>query len=443
MGKNNRARRAAKQRRRQTRQHHEHSGAARGSHAQDGPQVAAEQLRSSIAAAGYASAVGDEQLAESHLTALVAAPARLVDIAVRDLGYELLGGAWDAGWQPADLDEFARRRIDPTARVFLCDAVVDEGRRYSPATIDPRWRDQLESFGMDVWWEPGGSQLAQWTRREGFTRAEALQYAIAAIGLLVTLPVLPRLIPPPGSARVRRAGASAAGVDRKILTRIRALLAKAEATDFPAEAETLSAKAQELMTGHSLDRALIEADGPVEDGPTAIRIWLDAPYVSAKSQLVASVAGANHCRTVTYDKLGFATVLGAMDDLELVELLATSLLVQANRAMLAHGRRVSRHGQSRTRSFRQSFLISYAMRIGERLQEAKVTTESDLSETDSTRLLPVLAARDSRVETYLHELFPNTITREVSVSNGEGWRAGRRAADLAALETRRRIPDGS
>lgn len=452
MGKNNRARRAAKQHKRRARHQHEQpkhqQGAAREPYAHDGwdpvaEQVRTEQVRTGVAAAGYAMAAGDEQLAESHLTALVAAPAELVDAVVRELGNELIGGVWEGGWQPIDLDEFARRRIDPAARAFLSDAVAEEHRRYSPVTIDPRWQAQLDELGVRVWWRSGASQLAQWSRRERYARAEALRFAISAVGLLMTLPVLPSIIPPPGSAPARQLAASAAGVDRKILTRIRALLAKAEATDFPEEAETLSAKAQELMTKHSMDRALIEADGTVEDGPTGIRIWLDAPYVSAKSQLVASVARANHCRAVSYDKLGFTTVLGARHDLELVELLATSLLLQANRAMLAHGRQVSRYGQSRTRSFRQSFLVSYATRIGERLHETMVATESDLSETDSARLLPVLAARESRVEEYLHEMFPHTVVREMSVSNGEGWRAGRRAADLAVLDARTQVRDGS
>lgn len=54
-------------------------------------------------------------------------------------------------------------------------------------------------------------------------------------------------------------------------------------------------------------------------------------------------------------------------DLDAVELLFTSLLVQATTAMLAAGSRQDAHGRSRTRSFRQSFLAAYAQRIGERL----------------------------------------------------------------------------
>ncbi|RST20878.1 bifunctional 3'-5' exonuclease/DNA polymerase [Streptomyces sp. WAC04770] len=52
-----------------------------------------------------------------------------------------------------------------------------------------------------------------------------------------------------------------------MLTRIRALLAKAEATGFPEEAEALTAKAQELMARHSIDEALLAARSHSTDGP--------------------------------------------------------------------------------------------------------------------------------------------------------------------------------
>ncbi|MHC9297111.1 hypothetical protein ACRCUN_32010 [Mycobacterium sp. LTG2003] len=116
------------------------------------------------------------------------------------------------------------------------------------------------------------------------------------------------------------------------------------------------------------------------------------------------VASANRCRGVWAENLGFITVVGAYTDLELVELLATSPLVQANRAMLAAGRHVSSRGENGTRSFRQSFLISYATRIGERLETSKATVTADLG---SSRLLPVLA-RSHAADDLTNRLFPST-----------------------------------
>jgi hypothetical protein len=62
------------------------------------------------------------------------------------------------------------------------------------------------------------------------------------------------------------------------------------------------------------------------------------------------VASANRCRTVWAENLGFVTVVGAETELNVVELLTTSLLVQANRAMPDAGRHVSSrriHGRDR------------------------------------------------------------------------------------------------
>nr|WP_246400935.1 DUF2786 domain-containing protein [Jiangella mangrovi] len=222
-----------------------------------------------------------------------------------------------------------------------------------------------------------------------------------------------------------------------MLSRVRALLAKAESTEFPDEAEALSAKAQELMSRYSIEQALA---APVVPGrraavASARRIWLDAPYLGPKTLLVAEVGSANHCRTVSSEKLGFVTVLGAEVDLDVVEVLATSLLVQASRAMLASGTQYSRLGTSRTRSFRHSFLLSYATRIGERLREAASHTEA----AAGTDLVPVLADRADAVDTLFRTLFAaTTARRSFSAGNAAGWGAGRSAADRAVLTTERR-----
>jgi hypothetical protein len=276
-----------------------------------------------------------------------------------------------------------------------------------------------------------------------------MRAAIEALSLLMTLPTLPRILPLPGTAVA--GGGHRRNADPNVLARVRALLAKEESTEFPEEAEALSAKAQELMSRYALERALVDAEAGDAEPITARRLWLDAPYVGAKSLLVDAVASANRCRTVLAEKLGFVTVLGDDVDLDAVETLTTSLLVQATRAMISAGRQTTRHGVSRTRSYRQSFLVAYATRIRERLQAA--TTEA-MSETEaamarqhpdadgsgasaSSRLLPVLAARERAVDDLCDELFPKLVTRRTSVSNAAGYHAGRAAADLAVLDAGR------
>jgi hypothetical protein len=75
------------------------------------------------------------------------------------------------------------------------------------------------------------------------------------------LPALEILMPVPGTAVPGRVAPPE--VDERILARVRALLAKAESTNYPAEAETFTAGAHALMARHSIDHALLAAAGRV------------------------------------------------------------------------------------------------------------------------------------------------------------------------------------
>jgi Protein of unknown function (DUF2786) len=367
----------------------------------------------------------------------------LVAAAVQCAVAPLVTAAWERGWAPEDLHQVGRRRLDAVAVGYLVDAIAEESQRYAKATVAQRWSEDLGQIGAVVWWEPTptGGHLVQWARRHACSLADALTTVIRVLAMLLALPVLPRIMAPPGCAVA--SAAPRRGVDQKMLARVRALLAKAESTTFPDEAEALSAKAQELMSRYSLERIVVDSAGSLGADPhpaAARRLWLDNPYVAAKALLVGAVAEANRCRTVLSEALGFTTVLGDEVDLEIVELLSTSLLVQATRAMVSAGSQTSPTGRSRTRSYRQSFLIAYATRIGERLSMARDVSTAAVA--DPARLLPVLAARERVVEELFESMFPRSASRSYSVGNAAGWYAGRAAADLAVLDTRRAVASG-
>src|ERR1035437_9378523 len=90
--------------------------------------------------------------------------------------------------------------------------------------------------------------------------------------------MLPPLCPLPGTVRPAAAArpSAAAGperpADERILGKIRALLAKAESTEFTEEAEALSARAQELMAKYSIDHALLAAEAGRKDEPASRRL---------------------------------------------------------------------------------------------------------------------------------------------------------------------------
>ena len=125
--------------------------------------------------------------------------------------------------------------------------------------------------------------------------------------------------------------------------------------------------------------------------------------------------------------------MGFETDLDIVELLVTSLLVQAAAAMAATGRRVDRSGTSRTRSFRQSFLMAYAIRVGERLQEANAAMVEEATAEYGDALLPVLVSREAAVREIVEEAYPEVRRIGSASTNIEGWVAGRLAADRANL----------
>ncbi|MEX2659453.1 MAG: DUF2786 domain-containing protein [Acidimicrobiales bacterium] len=366
---------------------------------------------------------------------------RVVDTALARAAGLLLAGLWEDGWQPADLARIVGHRASPTHRSSLVDAVARQGVDLPLADAPAAWRSQLEEIGARVWWDERRPYLVQWSERAGLGVRRLLEVAVEVLATLLTLPAQPRLCPPPSAWSSATAGEPRlGGLDPKVLAKVRGLLAKAESTEFPEEAEALSAKAQELITRHAIDQALLASSEAQSAPPGARRVPVEDPYAAGKAHLLHAIASANRCRTVWSKRYGFCTAFGYPSDLDAVELLHASLLVQATSAMAAAGPQVDARGVTRTRSFRSSFLTAFADRIGERLRQ---TTESSVSTADDAlgdgRLLPVLAAREEAVEEALAEAFPDLVSHRVQIGNHAGWAAGRLAADRAELAVGPRV----
>ncbi|MDG4807489.1 DUF2786 domain-containing protein [Micromonospora sp. WMMD1120] len=349
-----------------------------------------------------------------------------------------LAGLWPRGWQPVDVHRITGRRLDARAAGLVRDAMAAQ-RRDQADPVPQWWDEQLRELGATAVTDQPGV-LAGWSRREGLDRTDALRVAVDVLALVESLPPIAVLRPPPGvtgAALPRTAGAARTG--SPMLDRVRALLAKAESTTFPAEAEALTGKAQELIARHSIDEALLAGGAERGDAPGGVRLSTDSPYAGAKALLVQEVAAANRCEAVWSDDLGFSTVLGWPADLVAVEVLYTSLLVQATAAML-RGRAERRPGSGRrTKVWDESFLNAFALRIGERLRAAtEAATDAATDPADrvagADRLLPVLAARGAAVRERLETLFPGVTRHRLSVRDAEGWSSGTSAADRAALD---------
>lgn len=359
---------------------------------------------------------------------------RQVEQTVQGMLTSTVTALWQAGWQPADLLRIVTRRLKGPHLQLARAVVAAELSGYAPSTLDPRWSNQLAEGEAETWWPRELTAVRACAEAHSAGWADFLAVALELADRLQHLPRLEPLGPVPGTAVPQ--ARPRVEVDERVLARVRALLAKAESTTFPAEAETFTAGAQALMARHSIDHAVLAASGRAPtDEPVGRRIGIDAPYEAAKASLLDAIAAANRCRVVWAKELGFATVVGYPTDLDAVEVLFTSLLVQAVSAMTREGSRTTFYGGSRTRSFRQSFLLSYAQRIRERLtQAAKEQVDVVATETGHTDLLPVLASRAETVHRMTEEMFPHLRTHSVgSAMDREGWASGRAAADRAHL----------
>ncbi|MFI5872465.1 DUF2786 domain-containing protein [Streptomyces sp. NPDC051445] len=346
---------------------------------------------------------------------LAADPSADAELARR--GTEFVAAAWRRGWQPADLVRLVRRELDDV-HVTLVTALI-HAQAGDDRQRGRRWAAQLADLTADM---PAPSAT------------DRFSHATTVLELYRLLLRLPALEPLQEQEPHRQ---SRPGSHSRMLTRIRALLAKAEATGFPQEAEALTAKAQELMARHSVDEALLDAQAPSPDAPGACRIGVEAPYEQAKAVLLDAVAGANHCRAVWNEPFAFSTVVGFEADLEAVELLYTSLLVQAQSAMAKAEAAQRAGGRRRTKTFRQSFLAAYAHRIGTRLGEVTAAAGTQVADD----LLPVLASREVAVTAATDAMFPQTVsTRLRGVTDEAGWTEGAEAADRARMRPRPRLP---
>ncbi len=227
--------------------------------------------------------------------------------------------------------------------------------------------------------------------------------------------------------------------------KIRALLDKAEATPYPAEAEALTAKAAALMASWQITEAMLAAARPVTDRGAVLTRDVPlgkGPYVQARLALLVAAAGFQQCRVLTstgWDgRVGH--VVGHASDAERAELLFTSLLVQAMSAATASPTPPRQAGVSTT-SWRRNFLLGFARTTGERLDEVVAAAADDAevnagspSGRPAASVALVLAERLDSVDAWIaneHGRLPSA--RAPRASSDAGWSQGRAAGARADL----------
>lgn len=222
-------------------------------------------------------------------------------------------------------------------------------------------------------------------------------------------------------------------MDEKVLNRVRVLLNKAESTEFEPEAEALREKAQKLIVTYGLEKAL---STPVaqQSAITTIRIDFQDPFSDRKAYLLHRVSEAFGCKSISFYARGgrrrtYATVVGYPSDLEQVELIYTSLLLQAARELAALPAVAARQ----VRSQRSGFLFGFAERAGERLEALYAAAVEEAEDTGTPGAALVLVDRGNAVRSVYEEMFPDVRSGSISSSNASGYYAGRNSANRADL----------
>lgn len=160
--------------------------------------------------------------------------------------------------------------------------------------------------------------------------------------------------------------------DRRLAT-VRSLLSKAEATEFPEEAEAFFAKASELIGRWAIDEAMLwdGADRGGREMPDELQLVVHGPYLPQKAILIAGVASAHGCRAIRLrgasgSRTEIISIIGFPSDLRWVETLVTSLLLQLTSSMLSRCPKGVSAADSA--SWRRSFIVGYAEEVRARLE---------------------------------------------------------------------------
>jgi Protein of unknown function (DUF2786) len=161
----------------------------------------------------------------------------------------------------------------------------------------------------------------------------------------------------------------------KMKDKIAKLLAKAEGTDNPHEAETFSNAATKMMLRLGIEEAEVRAAmtgaKPVEKVITKTTAEFPALFIKARLGIAAEVAnslGNMRCYIMGGKKLA---IVGFESDVDRAMMLIASILIQADHAQATWWRTYPKAGMKQSEAFRarRQFLFSFRSAVGIRIRE--------------------------------------------------------------------------
>ena len=231
---------------------------------------------------------------------------------------------------------------------------------------------------------------------------------------------------------------SGGDADRNLVTRVRKLMDKAAATSNGHEADAFSRKAAELVARHRIEPSALAQRSGDELVVREVPLGRGA-YVRGRLALLMAVAEAHDARVVfgPTSTGTIAYVAGHTSDVDVVEVMYTSLHSQAASQMSSERRATS----AATQSYRRAFLFGYADRVAKSFDEVRKAAEAGsptAEELDGNGRSLARLERSGRVDEFVGQRFGRVRTaRSAAGADVTGWSAGSVAAERADLGRRR------
>lgn len=245
------------------------------------------------------------------------------------------------------------------------------------------------------------------------------------------------------------------------------LLRKAEETDVPAEAETFMAKAQELMTKHSIDEAMLadREDKPAEEIVEEV-VEYAGVYRVALRGLGHVIAKANSCRSF-YCDMRYSSprridvhIIGYESDVARVKMLNASAQLQletAKAAWVAEQPNFKLFSSKQKKYARRDFAFGFVTGLAKQLEAANKIGKEEAAKTEaefrnvsaeeaSESVELVLRSREDNVNDWFDKQHGGTIRTVHKRYRGGGMganAAGRSAGMSADVGGSDRVAGGS